>query len=151
MAKTKTTPRGGSKSHCPEGMAAATFAGGAEEEPGSTQQLQEAPGKGGDDSQDWLAYSEGATQGKAGTSKSKGETGDPPQQAEGEALGPPKEIPPTPKPTDPAPGTSKDPTDAPVEVPTQDPTPTDPQTPEEEDPPTLTSYVKSYKQAGKVW
>ena len=56
-----------------------------------------------------------------------------------------------PKTTDPTPGTSKDPTYAPVEVPTQDPTPTDPQNPEEEDPPTLTSYVKSYKQAGKVW
>ena len=92
------TPRGGSKSHCSEGMAAATFAGGTEEEPDSTQQLQEAPGKGGDDSQDWLAYSEGATQGKAGTSKSKGETGDPPQQAEGEALAPPEEIPRVPNP-----------------------------------------------------
>ena len=123
------TPHGGSKSHCSEGMAAATFASGTEEEPDSTQQLQEAPGKGGDDSLDWLAYSEGATQGKAGTSKSKGETGDPSQQAEGEAPAPPEEIPPVPKPTDPTPGTSKDPTDVPVEVPTQDPTPTDPPKP----------------------
>ena len=32
MVKTKTTPHGG-KSHCPRGMAAATFASGAEADP----------------------------------------------------------------------------------------------------------------------
>ena len=61
-------------------------------------------------------------QGVAGSSKSKGETGNQPQQAEGGAQAPPEEIPPAPEPSNPKPGTSKDPTDAPTEVIPQDPT-----------------------------
>ena len=52
-----------------------------------------------------------------------------------------------PNPTDPKPGTSKDPT----EVPTKDPTQTTIQNHDEEAPPVLTEYVKDYKAAGKAW
>ena len=55
-------------------------------------------------------------QGVAGSSKSKGETDDQLQQAEGGAQAPPKEIPPAPEPSNPKPGTSKDTTDAPTEA-----------------------------------
>ena len=155
--RTKQTPHGG-KSHRPKGMATVTFPSGAEADP--EQQQQDAPGKETEDSQDWPKYGEEekATQEVTSTSKSKGETGDQPQQAKGEAEAPPEEIPPAPEPSDPKPGTSKDPTKAPTKVPTQDPTqPTqDPkqptyQNPDEDTPPDLTKYVKAYKQAGKLW
>ena len=67
---------------------------------------------------------------------------------EGGAKAPPKDNPPPP---DPLSSTSKDPTNAPVEVTTQDPTEENPQEPEEETPPDLTDYIKSYQQAGKAW
>ena len=63
----------------------------------------------------------------------------------------PEETPPAQEPSNPKPGTSKDPTDAQAKVPTQDPTQTTPQNPDEETPPNLTDYVKSYQQAGKAW
>ena len=101
-------------------------------------------------------------QGVTGSSKSKGETGDQPQQAERGAQAPPEEIPPAPEPSNPKPGTSKDPiqdpTNAPTEDPTQDPTqpPQDPeqaatQKPDEDTPSARTEYVKAYRQAGKLW
>ena len=151
MTKTKTTPRGGSKSHRPRGMATATFTSGANAD--LEQQFQDAPGKETEDSQDWPEYGDEATkgEGEGSTSKSKGKTSDNPKETEGEAEAPPKETPPAPEPTNPKPGTSMDPTDAPTKVPTQDPNQTDPQNPDEEDPPVLTKYIKDYKQAGKVW
>ena len=101
---------------------------------------------------------EETTQGVTGSSKSKGETGDQPKQAEGGTQAPPKEIPPAPMPSNLKPGTSTDPTEAPTEDPTQDPTqpPQDiqqatTQKPDEDTPPVLTKYVKAYKQAGKLW
>ena len=150
MVKTKTTPHGG-RSHCPRGMAAARFAGGTEADP--KEQYEDAPGEDTEDSQDWLDLDKEATQGEgeASTSKSEGKTGDQPKQAEGGAEAPPKETPPAPQPTNLKPGTSKDPTDAPAEVPTQDPTQTTPQNPDEETPPDLTDFVKNYQKAGKVW
>ena len=68
-----------------------------------------------------------------------------PSRQKEEQRHPPKEN--LPPPLDPQPGTSKDPTNAPAEVPTRDPD----QEMEEEAPPILTVYVKSYQQAGKVW
>ena len=150
MNKTKTTPHGGNSSHRPRGMATATFAGGAEADP--EQQFEDAPGEETEDSQDWLDYGKEATQreGEASTSKSEGKTGNPPKQTKG-ADTPPKETPPAPEPTNPQPGESKDPTEAPTQVPTQDPTQTTTQNPDEETPPNLTDYVKAYKQTGKAW
>ena len=146
--RTKQTAHG-SKSQRPKGMATATF-------PSSTKADPEQQGAGEDteDSQDWPDMLVEAMEEHAGTSKSKGETGDQPQQAEGGAPAPPEEIPPATEPSDPKPGISKDPTDAPTEAPTQDPTlpHQDPKQPANEDtPPDLTNYVKAYKQAGKVW
>ena len=150
MMRTKTTPHGG-KFHHPRGMATATFTSGADADP--EQQYQDAPGEEIEDRQKRPEYGKEATEGKgeASTSKSEGKTGDQPKQAEGGADAPPKETPPALEPTNPKPGTSKDPTDAPTEVPTQDSTQTAPQKTDEETPPDLTDYVKSYKQAGKVW
>ena len=146
MVITKQTPHGG-KSQRPKGMATATFTSGPEAEP--KEQPTEAQGEDTEDSQNWPDWEKEAKQGEgiAGTSKSKGKTGDQPQQAEGGAEAPLEEIPPAPQPTDLKPGTSKDPTNAPTEVPTQDPTQTAPQDPEEETPPDLTDYQK----AAKVW
>ena len=141
MMKIKQTPRGGSSSHQPRGMATAMLAGAEGE---AEQQFTDAPGEETEDSQDWPDIEEG----KAGTTKSEGKTGDQPQQAEGGAEVPSEDALPPP---DPQPGTSKDPTDASALVPIQDPTKTTPQEPEEETPPDLTEYVKSYQQAGKVW
>ena len=148
----------GSKSQCPKGMATATFSSGANVDP---EQQQEVAGSDTEDSQDWLDVEE-TTQRVAGSSKSKGETGDQPQQAEGGAQAPPKEIPPAPKPSNLKQGTSKDPTQDPTNDPTEDPTqdptqpPQDPQQtanqkPDEDTPPALTEYVKAYRQAGKLW
>ena len=119
--RTKQTPHG-SKSHHPKGMGTVTFPSGAKADP--EQQQQEATGEDTEDSQDWPNYGdeEETTQGVASTSKSKSETGDQPQQAEGGAHAAPEETPPAPEPSNLKPGTSKDPTNAPTEVPTQDPT-----------------------------
>ena len=78
MVKTKTTPRGG-KSHCPKGMAAATFASSAKDDPEG--QYADAPGEDTEDSQDWPDLEKKARQGEgtAGTSKSEGKTGDQPK------------------------------------------------------------------------
>ena len=150
MGRTKQTPCGG-KSHCPKGMATATFSGSTNADP--DQQFRDAPGEDTEDSQEWLKYSEEATQeeGEASTSKSEGKTGNPAKQAKGGADAPPEEIPQAPEPTNPKPGTSTDPTDAPTEAPTQDPSQPALQNPNEENQPDLTDYVKAYKQAGKVW
>ena len=93
------------------------------------QQFKEAAGEETEDSHDWPDYGndnpKAATQGEgeASTSKSKGKTGDQPQQLEEGAEAPPKENLPAPEPSNPKPGTSKDdPTNAPAEVPTEDPT-----------------------------
>ena len=117
--RTKQTARG-SKSQHPKSMATATFSSSADADP--EQQQQEVTGSDTKDSQDWSDVLEETTQGVAGSSKSKGETGDQPQQAEGGAQAPPKEIPPVPEPSNLKPGTSKDPTNAPTEVTPQDPT-----------------------------
>ena len=150
MVKFKTTPHGG-KSHHPKGMATATFTSGTKADP--EQQFQDAPGEDTEDSQNWLDVKDGATQGKGetSTSKSEGKTGNAPKHAKGGADAPPEETPPAPEPTNPKPGTSKDPTNAPTEAPTQDPSQPTLQNPDEETPPDLTDYVKGYKQAGKVW
>ena len=152
MVKTKQTACGGSSSHRPRGMATARFTGAEEDEP----QFEDAPGEETEESQDWPEYGEEET----GASKSTDKAGDQPQQAGGPEV-PPKENPPPPiNPTpstskDPTPGTSKDPTNAPPTVPTQDPTqdPTEAMAEEVEieTPPKLTTYVKSYKLAGKNW
>ena len=145
MMKIKTTPHGG-KSHCPAGMATATFTNAIEADP-------DAPGKDTEDSQDFpkvLEDAEPQEEGEASTRKSEGKTGDPPKQAKGGADVPPKETPPAPNPTDLQPGTSKDTTEAPAEVPTQYPTQTTTQNPKEDTPLDLTEYVKAYKKAGKV-
>ena len=150
MVRTKQTPRGG-KSQRPKGMATATFTGGPKAEP--QEQPTEAQGEDTEDSQNWPDCEKKAKQGEgtAGTSKSEGKMGDQPQQAERGAEAPLEEIPPAPQPTDPKPGTNKDPTDAPTEVPNHYPTQTVPQDPEEETPPDLTDYIKSYQNAAKVW
>ena len=148
MMKTKTTPHGGS-SHWPAGMATARFTSTSRGEAGPEEQFQDAPGRDTEDSQDFPKVLEDAEQpkeGEPGTSKSKGKTGDPPAQATEGAEAPPEETPPVPNPTDPWPGTSKDPTEVPTEAPTEDPT----QNPDKEAP-VLTAYVKAYKAAGKAW
>ena len=79
MVKTKTTLCGG-KSHCPAGMTTATFAGGADADP--VEQFLLAPGRDTEGSQDFSKVLEDAKQeeeGEAGTSKSKGKTGNPPK------------------------------------------------------------------------
>ena len=114
------------------------------------EQFQDAPGEDTEDSQEFskvLEDAERPKEGEPGTSKSKGKTGDQPAQTTEGAEAPPEETPPVPNPTDPRPGTSKDPT----EVPTEDPTQTATQNPDEEAPPVLTEYVKAYKVAGKAW
>ena len=147
MVKNKTTPCGGS-SHRPAGMAMARFTGRGEA--GPEEQFQDAPGKDTEDSQDFTKVLEDAEwpkEGELGKRKSKGKTGDQPAQATEGAKAPPEETLPDPNPTNPRPGTSKDPT----EVPTEDPTQTATQNSDEEAPPVLTVYVKAYKAAGKAW
>ena len=63
-------------------MTTAMFAGVEGE---AEQQFADAPGKETEDSQHWPDIEEG----KAGTSKSEGKTGDQPKQAEGAAEAPP--------------------------------------------------------------
>ena len=98
-----------------------------------------------EDSQEWPRYGEEET----GTSKSTGKAGDQPQQEEGGAEAPPKENPPPP--SDPQPSMSIDPTETSATVPAQYPTIAKPEEGEEEAPSELTTYVKSYKEAGKNW
>ena len=150
MGRTKQTPCG-DKSHCPKGMATATFSSTANADP--EEQFWDAPGEDTEDSQEWPKYGEEDTQeeGEASTSKSKVKTGNPAKQAKGGADAPPREIPPAPEFTNPKPGMSMDPTNAPTKAPTQDPSQPAPQNPNEENPPDLTDYVKAYKQAGKIW
>ena len=132
------------------------FASGADADP---EQQEEVTGSDTEDSQEWPDVLEEATQGVAGSSKSKGETGDQPQQAEGGAQAPPEEIPPAPEPSNLKPGTSKDPTrcpnwdypPGPHPTPPQDPKQPATQNPDEDTPPELTKYVKAYKEAGKLW
>ena len=116
MTRTKQTACGGSSSHRPRGIATAMFPSTEGE---AEQWFADAPGEETEDSQDWPDMEEG----KAGTSKSEGKTGDQRKQIEGGAEAPPKDAPPPP---DPIPGTSKDLTDAPAVVPAQDPTETAP-------------------------
>ena len=152
MMKTKTTHHGGS-SHRPAGMAMARFTGTGRGKAGPEEQFQDAPGEDTEDSQDFPKVLEDAEQpkeGELGTSKSKGKTSDQPAQATEGAEAPPEETLPVPNPTDPQPGTSKDPTEVPTEAPTEDPTQTTTQNPDEEAP-VLTAYVKAYKAAGKAW
>ena len=138
MTRTKQTPHRGSSSGRPGGMSTVRFTSAKKE---AEQQFTDAPGEETEDSQEWPDIE--------GTSKSTGKAGDQPQQAEGGAEAPPEENPPPP--ADPTTGTSKDPTDTPAAVSTQDPTVAKPEEVEEEAPPKLTAYVKSYKQAGKIW
>ena len=72
MTKTKQTPRGGSSSHRPGGIATARFTGTEKE---AEWQFTDAPGEETEDSQEWPDYEEG----KMGTSKSTGKAGDQPQ------------------------------------------------------------------------
>ena len=102
--RTKQTTHG-SKVPPPKGMATATFSSGTNVDP---EQQQEVAGGDDEDSQDWPDM-EKATQGVVGSSKSKAETGNQHQQDEGGAQAPPEEIPPAPEPSNPKPGTSKDP------------------------------------------
>ena len=147
--RTKQTPRGSSSSHRPRGMSTAMFTGAQREKPKDTTAGDESQ-----DSQGWpdLDNPEGAAATQEGeTSKATGEV----EQAEGEAMAPPKENPPAPIPTDPKPGTNQDPTDTPAVDPTQvpvvDPTQATAQDPDQDTPPILTVYVQSYQKAGKAW
>ena len=156
--RTKQTARG-SKAQRPKGMATATFSSGADVD---LEQQQEVTGGDTEDSQDWLDMEE-TTQGVAGSSKSKGETGDQLQQAEGGAQAPPEEIPPAPEPSNLIPGTpARPPPRTPLMPqlripprtplnPPQDPEQATTQKPDEDTPPALTEYVKAYRQAGKLW
>ena len=124
-------------------MAMATF----EEQP------RDAPSEDTEEGIDLLKVLEDAEppkEGKLSTSKSEGRTGEQQVQATEGAQAPPEEIPPGPDPTNPQPSTSKDPTEAPAEVPTRDPTQTTAQV-QGEEVIALTKYVKEYRAAGKVW
>ena len=102
MVMTKQTPHG-SSSHRPVGMVTARFS--KETEESQFEDIAE------EDSQNWLDVEErkAAQQAKGDTSKSTGKTGDQPAQTTGGAPAPPEENPAPPLPTDPRPGTSKDP------------------------------------------
>ena len=69
-------------------MATATFSSGTDADP--AQQQQDITCSDQEDSQEWPAVLEETTQGVAGSSKSKGETGDQPQHSEGGAQAPPE-------------------------------------------------------------
>ena len=158
MVKIKQTPRGGSSSHQPVGMAAATFTGRGRGRGEPKEQFRDTLGEDTEDSQDFPKVLEDADQpqeGEPSTSKSEGKTGKPAAQATEGAEAPPEETPPDPNPIDPQPGSSKETPEASVEAPTKDPT----QAPGEEDPTqvpgevkiALTKYVKDYRAAGKAW
>ena len=130
MGRTKQTPRGGSSSHQPVGMTAATFTGEDIEDEDLPKVLED---------------SKKPKEGEPGTSKSISKIGKTVAQATEEAEATPEETPPDPTPTEPKPSTSTGPSEAP-EDPTQDPT----QAPGEVEI-KLTQYVKDYRAAGKVW
>ena len=155
MGRTKQTP-GGSLSHRPAGMTAATFTGTGRGKAGPEEQFRDAPGEDTEDSIELPMVLEDAKQpkeGKPGTSKSKGkQLGDQPAQAAEGTEAPPEETPLDPNPTkphtdpasiNPQPGTSK--------APTEDPTQTATKNPDKDEPPALTKYVMEYKAAGKAW
>ena len=114
------------------------------------EQFGDAPGEEDIDLPKLLKDAEQPKEGKPRTSKSEGKTGEQAAQATEGAQAPPEETPPDPNPTNPQPSTSKDPTEAPAEVPTGDPTQTTTQTPGKEEI-ALTNYVKEYRAAGKAW
>ena len=96
-------------------------------------------------------------EGKQGASKSKSKKLA--QAAEG-AEAPPEETPPDPKPTkphtdpaptEPQPGTSKAPTEDPIEAPTEETAQPATTNPDEDEPPAPTKYVRAYQAAGKDW
>ena len=149
MVRTKQTPRGGSSSHRPVGMAAARFSSTSRGKGEPKEQFKDALGKDTEYSQDFPKVLEDADQpeeGEPGTSKSEGKPGEPAAQTTEGAEAPPEETPPDLAPTDPQPGPSKEPPEAPTEAPTEDPS----QTPGEEKI-ELTNYVKAYRAAGKAW
>ena len=121
MVKTKQTPRGGSSSHQPAGMTAASLPSTNRDKGKLKGQFRDAPGKDTEDSQDFLKVLEDADkpeEGEQSTSKLEGKTGKPAAQATEGAEAPPQETPPDSAPTDPQPGPSKDPPEAPTEGPT---------------------------------
>ena len=154
----KQTPRGGSRSHRPGGMAAATFQGrgrgrgrgrGDPEEQFADDQEEIAD----EDLPKVLEDADKPEEGEPSTSKSVGKKGEALAQATERAPAPPEETPPdpakvtapAPAPTDPKPGPSMEPTEAQGD-PTQDPT----QAPGEVEI-KLTQYVMDYRAAGKAW
>ena len=145
--RTKETPRAGSKSHRPVGMVAATFTSRGRGTDDPEEQFVDAPEEDTEDEDlpNVLEDADQPMEGKPGTSKSEGKTGETVAQATEEAEAPPEETPPDPNPTEPQPGTSTEPPKAPEE-PTQDPT----QVPGKAEI-KLTQYVKDYRAAGKVW
>ena len=146
MVRTKQTPQGGSSSHRPGGMAAATFTSRVRGT-GDPEEFRDAQEEDIEDEDlpKVLEDAEKPKEGEPGTSKSIGKTGKTVAQATEEAEAAPEETPPDPTPTEPNPGTSTEPPEAP-EDPTQDPT----QAPGEVEI-KLTQYVKDYRAAGKVW
>ena len=75
MVRTKQTPRGGSSSHRPVGMAAARFPSTGRGKGEPKEQFKDAPGEDTEDSQDFPKVLEDADQpeeGELGTSKSEG-------------------------------------------------------------------------------
>ena len=145
----KQTPRGGSKSHRPGGMAAATFTSRGRGKGDPEEQFADDPAEDIADKNlpKVLEDADKPEEGEPSTSKSVGKTGETKAQVQAteEATAPPEETPPGPAPTDPKPGTSTEPTKAP-EDPTQDPT----QAPGEVEI-KLTQYVMDYRAAGKAW
>ena len=134
-------------------MATATFTGKGRGRADPKEQFMDASGEETEDSQDFpkvLEDAEPPKEGKPSTSKSEGKTGEQSAQTTEGAQAPPEEIPPVPDTTNPQPSTSKDPTEAPAEVPTKDPTQTTTQAPGKEVI-ALTKYVKEYRAAGKAW
>ena len=102
----------------------ATFTGTGRGKADPEEQFKDTPGEDTEDFPKVLEDAELPKEGEASTSKSGGQTGDPPVQTKGGPEVPPEETPPNPNPTDLQPGTSKDSTEAAAEVPTEDPTQT---------------------------
>ena len=114
-----------------------------------------------DTEEDFLLVLEDAAkkskEGKQGASKSKSEKL---AQATEGAEDPPEETPPDPEPTkpqtdpapaEPQPGTSKAPTEVPIQAPTDETAQPAATNPNKDEPPALTKYVMAYKAAGKDW
>ena len=146
MTRTKQTPRGGSQTHRPGGIALATFQGRGRGRGDPEGQFTDYPEDIKDeDLPKVLEDAEKPEEGGPSSSKSGGKEGTA-QAAEG-ALAPPEETPPdptkttapTPAPTNPKPGTSTEG----IQEPTQDPTQDSTQAPGEVEI-KLTQYVKDY-------